>query len=146
MSSGLQTQIDIRRGTERMIAAGILARATITLQTAQGVNIVRLNEITIRNGNNGPWVAYPAQKDAQGKVGDSGKPIYYKFYHMFPDNKELRESLERKVIEQFNATPPASAAPAPQAAMPATEPAPAATPAPTAGGAVDMLDGIDLNI
>ena len=98
----LQFDIRVRIGSPAMISKGMLARATVTFKV-NDTELVRLDDMLIRQGSDGPWVAYPSRKDSSGKTGDNGKPIYYSYYRPFPsaDNKDLRDKLQAAIINKY---------------------------------------------
>lgn len=135
----LKFDVKVIDGTPAMKQKGMLARATVTMVAGE-TELIRLNEILIRNGTDGPWVAYPSKKDPNGKVGENGKPIYYKTYQPFPDrnNSNHREALERAILAEYNNVQGS----APAASVPSAAP----NPAPAVASTNDqMIEGIDFS-
>ena len=113
--------ITVRAGTEAMVAKGMLGSASILIKDKKdGTTVVALNDITIRDGKNGLWPAYP-----QRQGGDK----YYSYYFPYPENKEMKAKLDSEIIKKFNELKPADKQPATAAKKtPAAAPKVAAEP------------------
>jgi DNA-binding cell septation regulator SpoVG len=121
---------EVFAGTDKMKEYGSLGRAVVRI-VCDGDIIVELRDIYIRATKSGePFVAYPSQKDKNGKKNEMGKDIYYPYYKMFPESKELYERINSVLLDKFNklGNSPASSTPAPKQAPKMSQPKPVTTP------------------
>lgn len=141
--------ITINRGSDAMVNKGMLARASVQLMTADGSVMLQLDDMLIRDGKDGPWVSPPARQ-VEGK---DGKTVYYKYYRFYPDNEEMRRSIEKRIIDQYNATPigtgntaPSRTNSAPKNNAPPARPARVAAPAPAPQDVGMNLDNFSFEV
>ena len=99
--SSLQMNINVVRGSDAMVSKGMLARVSVQLVTPDGSVMLQLDDMLIRDGKDGPWVSPPARQSE----GKDGKTTWYKYYRFYPDNEDMRKKIEKRILDQYNATP-----------------------------------------
>lgn len=99
----MKLDVEIKLGTEKMIASGILANVVLNFKDdTQDAVLIQVYDTLIRlnKETNEPWVAYP-QRETNMKDDKTGRNKYISTIKFYPGNTEKFTQFTAHILTQY---------------------------------------------